>query len=137
MQDLTEHLVELIKSTSTDLSPDVEQELSAACQRESAGSAARGALETVLKNVRLSREKGCPICQDTGTPIFHIWYPEGVSQRRIREQVQAAIRTATERSTCGPTPSRRCPARTAATTSGSIFRRSTLTSGNTPTCASG
>jgi tartrate dehydratase alpha subunit/fumarate hydratase class I-like protein len=48
MQDITEHVVELIKSTSTDLSQDVEQALSAACKREAPGSAALGALETIL-----------------------------------------------------------------------------------------
>lgn len=42
MQDITEHLVELIKSTSTDLPPDVENALIGACKREEDGSAARG-----------------------------------------------------------------------------------------------
>jgi len=44
MQDITEHMVELIKSASTDLSQDVEKALSEACKREEPGSAALGAL---------------------------------------------------------------------------------------------
>jgi len=102
MLDLTEKLVELIKSTSTDLSPDVEQALADACAAEDPRSAARGALETVLENVRLSRASGRPICQDTGTPIFHIWHTVGVSQRELRLQVDAAVRIATERAYLRP-----------------------------------
>jgi fumarate hydratase class I len=102
MQDITEHLVELIKSASTDLSPDIEQALTEACKRETPGSAAQGALQTILENIALSRRTGRPICQDTGTPIFHVWYPPGVSQRQIREQVAAAVRTATKKAYLRP-----------------------------------
>jgi fumarate hydratase class I len=102
MQDITEHLVELVKSTSTDLSPDIEQALTAACRQEEPNSAARGALETILENVRLSRAKGRPICQDTGTPIFYVWHPQGWSQRALREQINKAVRTATERAYLRP-----------------------------------
>jgi len=102
MQDITEHLVELIKSTSTDLAPDVEQALQTAVSQEKPGSAAQGALETVLENIRLSRETGRPICQDTGTPIFYVWHPEGMSQRKLREQIRAAVRTATQQAYLRP-----------------------------------
>ncbi len=102
MQDITEKLVELIKSTSTDLSPDVEQALTEARAQESGGSPAEGALLTILNNVSMSRDTGRPICQDTGTPIFHVWYPEGGSQRKTREQIVAAVRIATERSYLRP-----------------------------------
>ena len=61
-----------------------------------------GALETILENVRMSREGGRPICQDTGTPIFYVWHPEGWSQRKFREQVQEAVRTATKKSYLRP-----------------------------------
>ena len=40
MEELIEHLVELIKSASTGLSPDVEQALNGACKAEQKGSAA-------------------------------------------------------------------------------------------------
>ncbi len=102
MQDITDHLIELIKSASTDLSPDIEQALSIARDQEEEGSAARGALDTVLQNVRMAREMERPICQDTGTPIFHVWYPEGPFQRRVREQIISAIRIATERAYLRP-----------------------------------
>jgi fumarate hydratase class I len=102
MQDMTEHLVELIRSASTDLSPDVEKALTAARDAERAGSAAQGALQTVLDNVALSRRTRRPICQDTGTPIFYVWYPPGVSQRQMREQIAAAVRTATKQACLRP-----------------------------------
>jgi fumarate hydratase class I len=102
MQDITEQLVELIKSTSTDLSPDIEQALTAACNQEEPNSAARGALQTILDNVHMSRAKARPICQDTGTPIFYIWHPAGWSQRQLRDQVSAALRIATERAYLRP-----------------------------------
>jgi fumarate hydratase class I len=102
MQDITEHLVELVRSTSTDLSPDVEGALSDACRREEPNSAAQGALQTILENIRLSRRTGRPICQDTGTPIFYFWHPEGMSQRRTRRQTLDAVRIATERAYLRP-----------------------------------
>lgn len=102
MQDITENLVELIKSTSTDLSPDVEHALRAAWKNEADGSAAKDALKTILENVELSRRTGRPICQDTGTPIFYVWHPEGWSQRKLKEQILAAIREATKKAYLRP-----------------------------------
>ena len=102
MQDITEHLVELIKSTSADLSPDVEQALSNALKQEAAGSAAAGALETILENVRMSRETGRPICQDTGTPNFYVWHPVGWSQRKLTEQIKNALGIATDQAYLRP-----------------------------------
>jgi len=102
MPDLIEPLVELIRRTSTDLPPDVEQALTAACEREAAGSAARGALEAILQNVELSRRNSTPICQDTGTPIFYVRHPAGWSTRRLREQIRAAVAEATQRSYLRP-----------------------------------
>lgn len=102
MADPTEHLVELIKSTSTDLSPDVEKALTEALAAEKEGSAAQGAMRTILENVALSRRTGRPICQDTGTAIFYVWYPQGMSQRKMREQILSALRIATERAYLRP-----------------------------------
>lgn len=95
MTDLTDALIELIRRTSTDLSPDVEQAITAARDREESGSAARGALDTILQNVALSRENSTPICQDTGTPIFYVRHPEGWSTRSLREQIRNAVARAT------------------------------------------
>jgi fumarate hydratase class I len=102
MQDLKAPLLELIRLTATDLPPDIEAALDRAVEQEAPGSAARGALETILKNVALSRQQSTPICQDTGTPIFYVYHPEGWSTRRLREQIEAAVVEATQKSYLRP-----------------------------------
>jgi fumarate hydratase class I len=95
MQDLTEQILELVRRTSTDLPPDVERALRQAVENEVPGSAGRGALETILKNVELSRANSTPICQDTGTPIFYVYHPQGWSTRKLRAQIESAVAQAT------------------------------------------
>jgi fumarate hydratase, class I len=102
MQDLTKPVLELIRLASTDLPPDVEAALHEALAREEEGSAARGALQTILQNVELSRQNGTPICQDTGTPIFYVYYPQGWSTRQMRDQIEAAVVEATRLSYLRP-----------------------------------
>jgi len=102
MRDLTQEILELIRLTSTDLPPDVELQLRKALDQEEPGSAARGALEAILTNVMMTRRNSTPICQDTGTPIFFVRYPEGYSPRVIREQIRAAIAEATRKSYLRP-----------------------------------
>jgi fumarate hydratase, class I len=102
MQDITQPVLELIRLASTDLPPDVEASLRSAVETEEPGSAASGALQTVLKNVELSRQNGTPICQDTGTPIFYVYHPEGWSTRKMRQQIEAAVVEATRLSYLRP-----------------------------------
>lgn len=102
MQDLTQEILELVRLAATDLPPDVEASLHQAVEQEAPGSAARGALETILKNVALARRNSTPICQDTGTPIFYVYYPEGWSTRKLRAQIEAAVAQATEKSYLRP-----------------------------------
>ena len=102
MQDLTEALVELIRRTSSDLPTDIEDALREARQREAQGSAAQGAIDTILENVELARRDSTPICQDTGTPIFHVSYPAGWSTRALKEQIRSAIAQATEQTYLRP-----------------------------------
>jgi fumarate hydratase class I len=100
--DLTDQFVELIRLAATDLRSDVENALRAARDREEEGSAAQGALDTILENIRLARQNSTPICQDTGTPIFYIYYPPGWSTLRLRDQIRQATATATARSYLRP-----------------------------------
>jgi fumarate hydratase class I len=94
--DLTDAFVELVRRAATDLPQDMEQALANAKQEEEPGSAAEGALDTILQNVQLARQHATPICQDTGTPIFEIHYPLGVSTRALRDQIRRAVAIATE-----------------------------------------
>jgi fumarate hydratase class I len=102
MQDLTEAFVELIRRASTQLPADMERALRKARDQEEPGSAAQGALDTILKNVELARTRSSAICQDTGTPIFTIHYPLGVSTRALADQIRRACAIATERSYLRP-----------------------------------
>ena len=96
MQDLTQEILELIRRASTDLPADVEAKLRASYADEEPGSAAQGALDTILKNVDLARKNSTPICQDTGTLLFYVHYPEGLSTRKLKKQIQSAVVDATK-----------------------------------------
>lgn len=100
--DITEQILELIRLTSTSLPPDVEAKILEAQQKEADGSAAKGAFDTILKNVELSRRQSTPICQDTGTPIFYVYYPEGWSTLKLRKQIRNAMAEATKKNYMRP-----------------------------------
>jgi fumarate hydratase class I len=102
MQDLTDQILELVRLAATNLPPDVEKSIREAVEREQPGSAARSALQTILSNVELARENSTPICQDTGTPIFYVYYPEGWSTRKLRQQIETAVAEATRRADLRP-----------------------------------
>jgi fumarate hydratase class I len=102
MRDLTNEILELIRRTSSSLPKDVEDRLRASIEKEAPGSAARGALETIMKNIELSRANSTPICQDTGTPIFYVHYPAGWSTIKLRQQIRAAMEQATKKAYMRP-----------------------------------
>lgn len=102
MIDLTDAFVELIRRAATQLPADMQRALSEAKAREDPGSAAEGALDTILQNVELARANSTPICQDIGTPIFDVYYPVGVSTRRLADQIRTACAIATERAYLRP-----------------------------------
>lgn len=102
MENLTEHFLELVRITATNLPPDVEKALKEAYASEEDGSAAQGALDTILKNVEMAREQSTPICQDTGTPLFYVHYPAGTSTIKLRQQIREAVAQATAKAYLRP-----------------------------------
>ncbi len=100
--DLTDEFVELVRRATTSLPADMENALSKAKGKEESGSAAEGALDTILLNIKMARKNSTPICQDTGTPIFEINYPVGVSTRKLAGQIRRAVAIATERNYLRP-----------------------------------
>ena len=100
--DLTDAFVELVRRAATDLPADMEEALRKAKKQEEPGSAAEGALDTILDNVSLARQHSTPICQDTGTPIFEIHYPVGVSTRLLIQQIRHAVAVATDQAYLRP-----------------------------------
>lgn len=95
MPDLTKDILELVRLTSTNLPAEVENRLRMALEKETPDSAAYNAMVTILKNVEMTRRNSTPICQDTGTPIFFVHYPEGWNPVELRQQIRAAIVEAT------------------------------------------
>lgn len=95
VEDLRATFVELLRRASTDLPADVEAALRAAQDAEEPGSAAAGALQTVIENVTLARARSTPICQDTGVPIVYMHHAPTLSTRWLREQMEAAVAEAT------------------------------------------
>ena len=100
--ELTEKILELIRLTSTDLPPDVEEAIRKAREEEDAGSAARDVLGTMLENMELARKYSTPICQDTGTPIFTIKHPPSWSTGALIQQAREAVQEATARTYLRP-----------------------------------
>lgn len=100
--DLTQEILELIRMTSTDLPAPVEKRLRKALEREEPGSAARSAMETIIKNVEMTRKNSTPICQDTGTPIFFVQYPSTYDAGTLTRQIRAAVELATKKTYLRP-----------------------------------
>ncbi len=93
---------DLIVKSSTDLPGDVVRAIREARLHEEDGSPARNVLGMLLKNVDLSRSHRTPICQDTGTNIYHIHHPAGVSTRQLRRLIEQATDQATRDSILRP-----------------------------------
>jgi fumarate hydratase class I len=94
-EKLVLQLYGLIRSASTNLPSDVEAALREAKSKEPAGGTAANTFEAILDNVRMARENGTPICQDTGSMIFYVYHPVQTDTIAFRK----AIETAAERAT--------------------------------------
>ena len=93
--EIEEKIAGLIRRTSSRLSADVLQALAAAIRREAKGSSARMILETLVQNAALSRRKGTPMCQDTGTLTFFV--DERLRGLVTPAAVKKAVAVATEK----------------------------------------
>jgi fumarate hydratase class I len=100
--DITLPVTELIRRTTSRMPQDIIEALVAGRDREAAGSRAANTLDTMIENIQLADDRVAPLCQDTGTVIFWVRHPFGVSQRRLKEQIRAAVRQCTERSWLRP-----------------------------------
>ncbi|MCE1228489.1 MAG: fumarate hydratase [Firmicutes bacterium] len=100
--DLQPAVLELIRRTSSRLPQDVIEALAAGRATETKDSRGANALDTMLENVVLADSHGAPLCQDTGTVIFWVRHPFGLSQRRAKAQIRQAVAEATKRSWLRP-----------------------------------
>ncbi len=97
-----EWILELLRRASTDLPEDVVAALQAARDIEKKGSPAHSVLTVILRNVDIAREQSTPLCQDTGTNIFQIDHPVGLSTREMADDICAAIEIATQKNYLRP-----------------------------------
>jgi len=93
---LRDGIVELYRKVAISVPKDVEEALEAVCSKETE-VLARESLDSALKKVHLARAGSCPICEDTGFPVFFVKVPIGLSHRAIKEVIIDATRLATKR----------------------------------------
>lgn len=102
MRNITEEIIELIRQTSTDLPVKIEDLLRKGLNKEEKGSAAYSAMESILRNVEMTRLNSSPICQDTGTPLFFVRYPNGWGQKWLQSWIRSAVAEATKKTYLRP-----------------------------------
>lgn len=95
-------VLELLRRTTSRLPQDVIEALAAGRSAEVEGSRAANTLDTMLENITLADATIAPLCQDTGTVIFWVKHPFGLSQRALKAQIRQAVAEATSRSWLRP-----------------------------------
>jgi len=93
--ELNQPILELLRCAATDLPSDVEKAVSKAWESESQDTPAKNVFSTIRENIGIARNQSTPICQDTGSLVFYIDYPEGGSEKTYREAIQWAAKEAT------------------------------------------
>jgi len=101
-QTLEDQIYELIVRASTDLPDDVVRALKAARRTEPEGTPAKNVFGMLLQNIDLAKKNMTPICQDTGTNLYYVHYPTGMSTRQLQQVIERATVRATENSILRP-----------------------------------
>lgn len=101
-ENLLDAIVELIHRASSDLPTDVVQAIECARNNEDDNSVAKNVFNAILENIKLAHEESLPICQDTGTNIYYIHYPSGISMQTLRNIILKATRQATAKAYLRP-----------------------------------
>ncbi|HJU83722.1 MAG TPA: fumarate hydratase [Holophagaceae bacterium] len=95
--DLKTPVLELIRRASSRLPQDVIDALVKGRDAEEEGSRAFNTLNDMVKNILLADGHVTPLCQDTGTVIFWVRHPYGLSQAKAKQQIREAVVEATKR----------------------------------------
>jgi len=99
---LVDAVLELIRKTSTQLPRDVIAAMEKGIANEEEGSPAKSVLSFMLKNAIEAETNSTPICQDTGTNIYFITIPVGVSMRMVEDAIIEATKLATKKTYLRP-----------------------------------
>jgi fumarate hydratase, class I len=97
MSILGDSLLELIRRTSAEIPEDVHAAILGALEREKQGTIAESAMKIIERNIELARNKSQPICQDTGSILFHVDCPVGYDQITFEETARNAVKLATRK----------------------------------------
>ncbi len=95
MEQFEQSMLDLITQTSTNLPPDVRDQMAIAIKAETPGSQSASALDVMAINVDMAQADCGPICQDTGLPTFKIRTPVNTNQLRLKEKIFSALAEAT------------------------------------------
>lgn len=97
MNALSDSLVELIRRASAEIPEDVHRAILQSLEREKQGTIAESAMKIIERNIELARNKSQPICQDTGSILFHVDCPVGFDQIAFAETCRGSVTAATKK----------------------------------------
>jgi fumarate hydratase class I len=94
---LHDSLVEVIRKTSTELPDDVVRSLDQGRAQEQDQSSAQYAMNIIQDNIGIAKKKSQPLCQDTGTVLWHIHFPMKTDYEKLQKLIRKAVLTATKK----------------------------------------
>ena len=93
---ISSRLEQAVRQAETELPPDVFHALQTAYDKETS-SVARGEYENIFANLKIAKEKGVPICQDTGLIVLYLTLPPEIPLTdEIYEACYDGVRKATD-----------------------------------------
>lgn len=93
--NIEQFFYDLIRRASIEIPRDVREALQRAVLAEDRGSVAATVLTQLLQNCDLAKQKGVPICQDTGALNFDVVYGPEYREKELAAAVREAVRRAT------------------------------------------
>lgn len=96
LPDLKLPVMELIRRTSSRMPQDIIDALVAGRDAEEEGSRAWNTLNDMVQNILLADGHVTPLCQDTGTVLFWVHHPFGLSQLKAKAMIREAVVEATK-----------------------------------------
>ena len=94
--ELQASILELIRTTSTEIPDDIQRVILKALKTEKKDTSAEYAMKIIEANIKMAKMKSQPLCQDTGTIIFDIAHPSGFNQTAFTKIIHKATLQATK-----------------------------------------
>ncbi|MFH1781338.1 MAG: fumarate hydratase [Patescibacteria group bacterium] len=95
-KQLENQIVQLYKDTACGIPFDIGEALIKARNKENKGSRPYEIFSVILENLRLAQEKGKPMCQDTGTPVFYVKFGKNNYDKKVIDIINLATDRATK-----------------------------------------